>query len=174
MLKTSGDHLTSAFEETKDASDRTLAIVTAVLLENILEDAIVTRLRSLSNTQRSALFDGESGFAGFSAKINLGFAVGLYGTNSQNELNYIRRIRNQFAHHLDRRFDHPEIAKHCDLLNDYSKADPVDPTWSPALRTLLAQTGRRWRYQHAVLHYLQDLLNEMHNAKAPVVSDRLP
>jgi hypothetical protein len=165
-IRTTTEDMQRAFNELEGASDRTTAIVGAVLLEAILEDAIVTRLRPMSNTHRDLLFEGESGFAGFAAKINLGFSLGLYGSKTKNDFDYIRKVRNQFAHHLDRHFAHPEITKHCNLITNYAARDHttlpvIDPKYEPVVRALLQYRDYRWRYLYAVMHFIKGLFDEM-------------
>jgi hypothetical protein len=168
MIKTSEEDLAKAFKEIEDAPDRTMAIVAACLLEAILEDAIITRLRPMSNTHRDALFEGESGFAGFAAKINLGFSLGLYGTKTKNELDYIRKIRNQFAHYIDRSFQHPKVTDSAKLITDYNPQPPLDDTkWSPAVLALLSGRDLRWRYLNAVMHFINGLFQEMKRVQEP-------
>ena len=98
------------------------------ILESILEEGIVNRLLPMSNSHRDALFGGEASFATFSAKINLGLSLGLYGNQTKTDINLIRKIRNEFAHYANRSFAHPEISKHCARITDYrTETEPTMP-----------------------------------------------
>jgi hypothetical protein len=172
--RTTVEDLESAFQEIKEAPDRTTAIVVATLLESVLEDAILTRLRPMSNAHRKLLFEGEAGFAGFAAKINLGFSLGLYGQQTKTDLDQIRRIRNEFAHYLGRNFEHPVISKSCASMTDYRKQTEVDPTWSPVLKALLEYGENRRRYVGAAMHFISGLLKEMGRVHHPADPIALP
>lgn len=173
-LRTTHDDLDKAFKEIEDAPDRTMAIVSSALLETVLEDAIVTRLRPMSNTHRDRLFEGEAGFAGFAAKINLGFSLGLYGPKTKTDLDNIRKIRNQFAHYLGRSFSHPDVAKYCKLISDYSKPLAIDLTLPAIALALLAERELRWRYLHAAIHFISGLFDEMKRSHHPADPISLP
>jgi hypothetical protein len=119
-----------AIDEIQGSPDRAAAIVATAILETILEEGIVDRLLPMSNKHRDALFGGEASFATFSAKINLGLSLGLYGGKAKSDLNLIRKIRNEFAHHANRSFGHPEISKSCALITNYRtepEPEPITP-----------------------------------------------
>jgi hypothetical protein len=93
-------------------SDRGAAIIAGSVLEEILEATIKARLRPLLPGQDRTLFGRMAPLSTFSAKIELGFVLGLYTEAAYKNLNMIREIRNEFAHEFDPlSFDHPEIAK---------------------------------------------------------------
>jgi hypothetical protein len=136
-----------AIDEIQDSPDRAAAIVAAAILESTLvEEGIVNRPLPMSNTHRDALFGGEASFVTFSAKINLGLSLGLYGNKTRSDLNLIRKIRNEFAHHANRSFEHPEISKHCMLITNY-RTEP-----EPEVAAVYAKFPRvelRWKFLFA-------------------------
>jgi hypothetical protein len=134
-----------AIDEILDSPDRTAVIVATAILESILEEGIIDRLLPMSNNHRDALFGGEASFATFSAKINLGLSLGLYGNQTKTDLNLIRKIRNEFAHHANRSFAHPEISKHCARVTDYETTTPE----VVALYTKFPRINLRWRFLYA-------------------------
>ncbi len=70
------------------------------------------RLRPLLPGQRKALFGRMAPLSTFSAKIELGYAVGLYSEPFHTNLNMIREVRNRFAHSFNAlSFNHPDIGK---------------------------------------------------------------
>jgi DNA-binding MltR family transcriptional regulator len=80
-------------------SDRAAAIVAAALLEERLAEAIKTKLhREKEVVER--LFRPSGPLGSFSAKIDLGFLMGLYSKDAHADLVAIKEIRNEFAHRL--------------------------------------------------------------------------
>jgi hypothetical protein len=99
-------------EELKKQTDRGVGIVAAAVIEDALEFAIKRRLVVLSNTRAEELFGRMRPLSSLSAKIELGFALGLYDDNLRKPLNMLRGVRNEFAHNMEATsFDFPEIAK---------------------------------------------------------------
>jgi hypothetical protein len=92
---------------------RAIAIMAAAFLEYTLGLALSARLREMDPSEQSSVFDnqGHGALATFSQKIWMGFALGLYLTETRSDLNRIKDVRNRFAHtpeHVD--FSDPEIA----------------------------------------------------------------
>ncbi|HEY5338523.1 MAG TPA: MltR family transcriptional regulator [Rhizomicrobium sp.] len=103
-------------EKTQD--DRTLAIVGACFVEDYLQDAIISRLRSpLSKRDIELLFNHDGPLERFSSKIRLGYGLALFGYNARADLDRLRTIRNHFAHQaFTSEFTHPHISKLCTQL----------------------------------------------------------
>ena len=79
--------------------DRSLAIVFAAIVEGHLTQAIKAHL--VHHTKIcDGMFNGMGPLATFSAKIDLGFLLGLYREELTKVLHALRRIRNTFAHDL--------------------------------------------------------------------------
>lgn len=81
-------------------SDRGAVLVAASLLEAGLEDAIKKKLISVKSN-KDPLFDGNSPFGTFSAKIELAYRVGVIRSDTKEMLNLFRKIRNIFAHEIN-------------------------------------------------------------------------
>jgi len=97
----------------KGESDRAVAILAAVYLENCLEEYL--RLRLVEGAGLERLFNPLGPLGGFSAKIELAFAVGLLPVSVRDDLRRINKVRNLFAHKLDpQTFDSPDIKALCD------------------------------------------------------------
>jgi DNA-binding MltR family transcriptional regulator len=93
--------------------DRSAAITAVSMLEGMLSQALKYRL-ILNSRLRDQLFGGYGPLATFSAKIDLGYAVGLYNSDTNYDLHVIRRVRNHFAHSFQPRyFFHDDITKLC-------------------------------------------------------------
>lgn len=78
-------------------SDRGCAIIGASFLEDQLEDLIRAICRS-DEEAVDRLFEGYAPFATFSARIQAAFALRLISKELRNQLDLVRRIRNDFAH----------------------------------------------------------------------------
>jgi len=155
--------ISQAFDELrKESNDRAAAIVGATLVEMGLDEAILSRLLPLSNNIRDALFRDDQGYT-FSSKIDLGFALGLYGQKARTDLHRIKRIRNEFAHNLDRSFESAEIIKICRDLTDYRSGEPLREDileQTGTLRSYVEGREIRWRYVFAILRMGQALERE--------------
>ena len=113
----------SALAKLKD--DRSVAIMGAALAEYQLGRAILNRLVEMKPDEQDSLLDnhGHGALASFSAKIWMGFAIGLYDADERSDLLKIKSVRNRFAHtDIDLQFDDPEISKLCGGL---SKLDRI-------------------------------------------------
>jgi len=80
-------------------NDRSLVLTLGAILERGLEIAILTHCIPMSDEEEKRFFGPPDGAPiTFDVKIRLGFALGLYGTVSRDDLVIIRHIRNLFAH----------------------------------------------------------------------------
>jgi hypothetical protein len=102
--------------ETVEGDDRGIILVSVALIEQELEELILTGcLKEFSKLpHRNRLFSGDSEVGGavttFAAKITLGHALGLYGDKAREDLDRLRRIRNVAAHSKTRlTFNTPAI-----------------------------------------------------------------
>ncbi len=104
----------SALRELESLSDRAAGIVALSLLENSLVSVLLDSFIDLDKTSLKELL-GESGPLGiFSAKIKMAFALGLVSADGKNDLDVIRRIRNDFAHNLsESTFDSAKTKNRC-------------------------------------------------------------
>ena len=88
------------FRELQHENARVVAIVGGALLDNILTTAILARMRPISSTMQEDLFEGYGPLSTFSAKADVGYALGLYEEDVRKDLRTLNRIRNKFAHDL--------------------------------------------------------------------------
>jgi hypothetical protein len=143
------------------ADDRAAAVVAAGFLENNLAMAILSRFRELDPAQQKELCDKEHSATGtFAAKIQVGFALQLFGAWIQTDLNAIKRIRNNFAHYLDvRSFDHAEVSGDCDklLCLKYLTRSSMKPE----------VTRRRDRFLNTAAHLAERFALESRNLRRP-------
>lgn len=96
-------------------SDRGAAIIGATLIEYQLERILSKRI--IENKKcREELLESNHAFNTFSSKTLAAFCFGLISSDEYSDINYIREIRNQFAHHLfDCNFTNSRIK---DLINN--------------------------------------------------------
>jgi hypothetical protein len=99
------------YAEIKTGSSRTCAIVGGTLVELHLETLIKSKMRNnLTKTELNELFNGIAPLSSFSAKIKVGYAFSLYSSRTRDNLDWIREIRNAFAHsRIVITFDTPEV-----------------------------------------------------------------
>lgn len=108
------DTLSAILSEIASENDRVAAISSAAFIEFSLQQFLEAAWPPISNTTRNRLFEGRNApLASFSAKIEMGLAIGLYGPVVRSDLDKVRLIRNRFAHSmrpLD--FDDAKISAH--------------------------------------------------------------
>jgi hypothetical protein len=98
--------------------DRTIAIITATVLEQSLEAGIMTKLRTLDASDERAVFFGDSApLNSLCQKITMAYALGIIGPQARSDLNIIRNVRNTFAHsRLTITFSEPAVVEACGFL----------------------------------------------------------
>ena len=119
-LERNWDALVRYDEELNGTSDRATAILAAAYFEDKLGDAIMRRFAQLSSAfadqveLRNRVFKNVDPIRNFSAKIEIGFAIGLYNDGIRKKLRKVGEIRNEFAHTSKPvEFDDAEIASKC-------------------------------------------------------------
>jgi hypothetical protein len=105
------------FQEIETQTDRSAAIIAATFVETTLRAAIETEWNIPSNSVRERIFKGYAPLSSFSAKIEIGSVIGLFGPKTHGDLNLIRKIRNEFAHFLNPlSFKTPHVERLCEQL----------------------------------------------------------
>ena len=99
-------------------SDRAMAVLEGSSMESALENAIKTKMRDpLSPELASRLFGFSGPLGTFSAKIDLGHALAMFGPDTYHDMHIIRQLRNAFAHITKPiKFKTKEIAPMCSHL----------------------------------------------------------
>jgi hypothetical protein len=90
----------SFFDELGRESERATAILAAAWIDKLLERKLAQLFSGGNAKARAKLFAASGPFASFSAKINAAFCVGWLDADVHNDLDVIRRIRNEFAHQI--------------------------------------------------------------------------
>ncbi len=102
----------SAWAELTSTSDRTAAIVGALLVDQRLTRAIVTRCQR-DNEIETFLFRPSGPIGSFGAKIRLAFLMNMISRDAYTDLRAFVKIRNDFAHELGRSFEGQSIKDQC-------------------------------------------------------------
>lgn len=86
-------------DEFKNESDRAAVILGAAKLDVMLYQLLQTTLRP-STSKSDELLEGDSPLATFSSRISVAHRLGLIDDDFCRALDFIRKIRNSFAHEL--------------------------------------------------------------------------
>jgi DNA-binding MltR family transcriptional regulator len=105
------------------SSDRTAAILGATIIENALRLALLACFRP-EEKDHKGLFEGATGpLATFSSRIEIAYALRIFGPKTLSDLQCIKVIRNSFAHSLmTMDFTLVEIITVCDALTSYRRS----------------------------------------------------
>jgi len=104
----------------------------AVLAGSFIENFLAKYLRSFmtDDPEIEDLFDGFGPFADFNKRIECAYAFGLIQKHHRSDLNFIKKIRNYFAHHpLEAGFDKSPVNEWCMNLTtkDLYPLEGVEP-----------------------------------------------
>lgn len=109
------EQISALAEELERHSDRGAGLLAAAVLEDALAVTIQLRLQELSSDCRESLFGRTAPFSSFTTKIELGFALGLYGTEVCKAIEMIRDVCGRFTDKIEiQSFDDSRITE---LLN---------------------------------------------------------
>lgn len=113
MRKNDIQYFSMFLDEFQKETDRGAALVGAAMIEDRLERILLSHL--LDNNVREELFNGINAPLGnFSSKVKIAYCLGLITDLEYNECEYIRKIRNEFAHSLHGlKFDDQKIKDLC-------------------------------------------------------------
>jgi hypothetical protein len=100
-------------------ADYAIALICQTFVEKALEIAIFASLAPYDEEANKRIFDYDNRgpIADFSAKIKLGYVMGIFGKETKADLDLIREIRNAFAHSLQPiSFETKEVIDMCGRL----------------------------------------------------------
>jgi hypothetical protein len=141
-------------------SDRANIILGAALLDSKLKDVFARRLNSFHNE----LLENSGPLGSFSSRIHLANALSWIDKNTTDDLNMIRKIRNDFAHDYDVKlsFQDTSVSTRCSNLK-VAKAfidnyDPMpDQPEEPRNTAKSVFDNPKWKYQLTVSFIAQQL-----------------
>src|SRR5882724_77069 len=133
--------------EESDKSERGAVLLLGSHLENGLRIAVLNKLGVLEPDLRGSLHSGESSpLSTFSRKIIMGRAIGLFGPETQDNLDAIRVLRNAFAHaYLPITFKTRAIDRLCSLLK---LPRPLGGFFKPPLYSIQENIRGLERFRH--------------------------
>lgn len=137
--------LAEIVESLPNHSDRDAALIYGAMVENYLERAIATHFVSGESTTALFSYRSSGPLATFAAKIQIGYALGVYEERMRSDLRWIKNIRNAFAHvrkKID--FSTPAIADACSMLTPRGfpkMADGTDSAPPPGNREVYAMNA---------------------------------
>lgn len=123
-------------KELHEGSDRAAAVVGGALIEEILSRMLRDFLRG-DKKELDEMFGISSPLGTFSAKIKAGYFLGRYDSVIRKDLDYVRKIRNEFAHELSATFEAQKVRSLCfnlELVERYScdmQSDLQEPLSKP-------------------------------------------
>jgi len=122
-------HLTefnSFLEELNKESDRGAALISTAMLDDLLEKIILASL--LENKDAKKLLLGFNAPLGtFSSRILAGYSLGLISEEEYDECNWLRLVRNEFAHKVHQKFADQKVNDLCSNLRFAAKQIPDHP-----------------------------------------------
>jgi DNA-binding MltR family transcriptional regulator len=134
LSTTTTEEIRQTLVELAQDSDRAAGIVGAVLVDDALTVLLKSRLQRDEDLIKD-IFRASGPLGSFNTKITMGFLMGLYSKDAWKELNTIKEIRNQFAHHIARSFAFERIR---DLAKNLSLAEEVE------FHVRMEVTGAAW------------------------------
>jgi DNA-binding MltR family transcriptional regulator len=126
----------------QNENDRSVAIIAASVLELQLEELLSKAM--IEHQSVAEFFKGYGPLSSLSAKASLALFLGLIPSDVFNDLTYVRKIRNEFAHkHEDIDFSQPPVSDFVShlvsekwLLHCMPLADkPIKPEEADEIRT---------------------------------------
>ena len=167
-------------------NDRACGILLGEWLNWILEGTIRSLLRpDLPNVLAKRLFEFDGSVGTLASKIDLGFALSIYGRQTNHDLGLIRLIRNEFAHcRLPLRFEAPEVKAVCDHLQLPEWEHSVSPFAFRSLPGMAeAMEAEKWwgdkkhpksRFVISCHTIAEELFKFRNTNRLPPVTSRLP
>jgi len=141
------DELFNFLDKLRKESDRGAVLISGAILEERLSDILHAFL--LDHRTSVELLDGSNAPLGtFSSKINACYSLGLIQKNEFEELNTIRKIRNEFAHKWD----------NLDFATSKIKDLTMNLPWTGGPSDSKLQFIPKERFSFAVSMLLTDLL----------------
>ena len=129
--------------EFQQETDRAAAVLGAAYLDQALEHLLRKRLLG-GNKLKGELLGTDKPLGSFSARIKVAFAIGSLHKAAYDDLEIIRRIRNEFAHQtMGFSFQRPEIVSRCQQLRL--------PVWFSQIGFPATDSRTRFNYSVTIL-----------------------
>lgn len=116
-------------KEIENASDRGIALICASVIDEMLSELLKTVLIDNDKIDKD-LFKGNKALSTFDNKKNMAFYLGLISKNELDNITYLQRVRNKFAHQISGiSFDNQDIINMCQ--NFFIPKDSMLPSFIP-------------------------------------------
>lgn len=104
-------------------SDRAAAVLAGSFLEHFLSKFLRSLIiKEMPEKEINELFESAGPFSDFKQRYEVAYAFGLIPSDVRNDIKYIAKIRNHFAHHpLDAKFDSQPVSDFCAQLMPYQQ-----------------------------------------------------
>lgn len=110
----------------RNGDDRTIAIIGGTFLEMTLEHILFSFFPD-NNKDVEKMMDFNQPMGNFSNKITMAYCLGLIEKVIKEDLNLVRKIRNEFAHDLYASFENEKIKSWCKELKWHKIAITPNP-----------------------------------------------
>lgn len=128
-----------------EPNERSVALGMGAILEGALKLAIIPKIIIPEKEGENDLFGHQAPLRAFSAKIKMGFALGIYGPKTRADLDAIREVRNAFAHSMiPVEFETTLVANVCDRITLPERANltaDLDMEWIEAKARYVLSAG---------------------------------
>ncbi len=100
-------------KELENSSDRGIALVCGSIIDQLLRELLKSFFIKCDNVEKD-LFKGNGALATFDSKIKMSYYLGLISKKEMDNIVYLQRIRNKFAHQfVDISFENNDIVNVC-------------------------------------------------------------
>jgi mannitol operon repressor len=146
----------SFLEELNRESDRGAALVSVAMLDDLIAKIILGFL--VENDRTKKLLSGLNAPLGtFSARIITASSLGLISEEEYDECNWLRIVRNEFAHNVHKKFGDQKVKDICANLRFAAKNIPNPPDLARA-QFLTSATALILTFTHWALYVSQNRL----------------
>jgi DNA-binding MltR family transcriptional regulator len=106
------------FAELESESDRGVAILACVFLDDALKNALLHKMIPLQKEELNYLFEQNGPLSSFANKTALAYSFGIIHAETKENIDRVRSIRNAFAHgKRSMKFDTTEVSELCGKIN---------------------------------------------------------
>lgn len=150
------------FADLIQESDRGAVLIGVAFLDFLLALLITSRMIDGKTADKLVGFEnGTSPLSSFAVRTDLAYALGWIGPETHRELNFLRKIRNKFAHSHDvEGFEHQQIKSWCNELNP--------PKWQEPVPAITVQGRSRFVFTTMKLSLRLRIL--IHESQTPIVA----
>lgn len=143
----------AAFHELEQSAPRVAAIVGCALLDDQIRLALLRRFVPPYTAHKKFFSEGPGHET--NSKILIAHALGIFTSDTRDNLLAIASIRNKFAHNLKiRDFEHSDLTDHFKKITAYKRAKSESPDWLQfEIKPVSENSSRRTKFV-ATVHLL--------------------